>query len=133
MPKGKKYCYLLTLTHGKRPDAIFHRTIQFFDQTGNQIMIPVKVERSSVLDHIPDCHPVDPKRFGVGRMEADLEAAVEQLPYNTCNHEAEIVADVLEQQARRRRGPAPLGELLPAILARLNVRIKAADRDRDRP
>ena len=37
---------------------------------------------------------------------ADLEAAVGQLPYNTCNHEAEIVADVLQQHAHRRQGPS---------------------------
>jgi len=65
-------------------------------------------------------------------MLADLEAAVEQLPYNTCNHEAEIVADVLEQYQRRQRGAKPIGEVLPAVLARLNIRSKEANRNRDR-
>ena len=63
---------------------------------------------------------------------ADLEAAVEQLPCNTCNHEAEIVADVLQQHQRRHRGAEPIGDVLPAVLARLNIRIKEADRNRDR-
>jgi transposase len=63
---------------------------------------------------------------------ADLEAAVEQLPYKTCNHEAEIVADVLQQQIRRRRGPEPIGDVLPVVLARLNIRAKEVNRNRDR-
>lgn len=63
---------------------------------------------------------------------ADLEAAVEQLPCKTCRHEAEIVADVLQQQANRRRGPQPIGDLLPAVLARLNLRSNEADQNRDR-
>jgi hypothetical protein len=63
---------------------------------------------------------------------ADLEAAVGQLPYNTCNHEAIIVADVLEQHTRRRHGPKPIGDVLPAVLARLNIRIAQANKNRDR-
>ena len=62
---------------------------------------------------------------------ANLEAAVEQLPYNTCNHEAEIVAEVLEQHTRRRR-VEPISDVLPAVLDRLNIRIKEANRNRDR-
>jgi hypothetical protein len=55
---------------------------------------------------------------------ADLEAAVGQLPYNTCNHEAKIVADVLEQHTHRRRGLKPIGDVLPAVPARLNIIIE---------
>ena len=62
---------------------------------------------------------------------ADLEAAVEQLPYNTCSHEAEIVAEVLQQHQRRRRGAEPIGDVLPAVLARLNIKAKEANRNRD--
>jgi len=51
----------------------------------------------------------------------DLQAAVGQLPFKTRNHEAKIVAQVLHQQTQRRRGPAKLAELLPAVLARLGV------------
>jgi hypothetical protein len=61
----------------------------------------------------------------------NLESAVEQLPYNTCSHEAEIVAEVLEQQARRRRVES-ISDVLPAVLARLNIRIKEANTNRDR-
>jgi hypothetical protein len=55
------------------------------------------------------------------RVLSELEAAVDQLPFKTRNHEAEIVAEVLNQQTRRRRGPVQVGELLPAVLARLGV------------
>ena len=63
---------------------------------------------------------------------ADLETAVGQLPYETRNREAEIVANVLHQRARRRRGARPIGELLPAILAQLGV-TTTEDKTRDRP
>lgn len=63
---------------------------------------------------------------------ADLEIAVGQLPYKTCNHEAEIVAEVLQQHTRRRRVPAPIGDVLPAVLARLNIRATEANKKGDR-
>jgi len=63
---------------------------------------------------------------------ADLETAVGQLLHNTCNHEAEIVADVLQQHTRRRRGAGPIGEVLPAVLARLNIRTTEASKNGDR-
>lgn len=53
---------------------------------------------------------------------ADLVATVEQLPYHTRDHEAEIVASVLQKQQQRRRGAERIGDVLPAVLARLNVR-----------
>ena len=62
---------------------------------------------------------------------ADLEAAVERLPYKTCDHEAEVVAEVLEQHTRRRR-VEPIGDVLPAVLARLKIRTKEANRNGDR-
>jgi len=65
-------------------------------------------------------------------MLSDLEEAVEQLLYNTCNHETEIVADVLQQHQRRPRGAKPIGDVLPAVLARLNIRSKEANKNRDR-
>ena len=52
---------------------------------------------------------------------ADLNAAVGQLPYNTRRCEAQIVAGVLQERAQRRRGASAIGDLLPAVLARLNV------------
>jgi hypothetical protein len=55
----------------------------------------------------------------------DLQAVVDQLLPATRVKEAQILTQVLEQQARRRRGVQRLGELLPAVLARLGV--KAAE------
>jgi hypothetical protein len=57
----------------------------------------------------------------VDRLLADLNAAVGQLPYNTRSHEAKIVAGVLQERAQHRRGASAIGDLLPAVLARLNV------------
>ena len=50
-----------------------------------------------------------------------VDAAVGQLPYNTRSYEAKIVASVLRERAQRRRGASAIGDLLPAVLARLNV------------
>lgn len=52
---------------------------------------------------------------------AQLEHCIPQLSPKTRGHEAQVVSEVVQQQARRRRGTAPLGELLPAVLARLGV------------
>jgi len=73
----------------------------------------------SILDKLRCFHqhhetPVD-------RLLADLNAAVGQLPYNTRRYEAKIVAGVLQERAQRRRGASAIGDLLPAVLARLNV------------
>ena len=67
------------------------------------------------------------------RLLADLETTVEQLPYNTRNHEADVVADVLQRQTSRRRGAVALGELLPAVLARLRIRSTNTNDSGDRP
>ena len=69
----------------------------------------------------------------IDRLLAELEEAIEQLPYNTRNHEAEIVAKVLQQQASRRRGSVAIGELLPAVLARLGVTTINTNESGDRP
>jgi transposase len=85
----------------------------------------------SILDKLRRFHQAHETTMDV--LLADLEAAVGQLPYNTCNQEAKIVADVLEQQTRRRQGPKPIGDVLPAVLARLNIRINKANQNGDRP
>lgn len=40
--------------------------------------------------------------------------------------------DVLEQHTRRRRGLSLIGDVLPAVLARLNIRATQANKNRDR-
>ena len=64
---------------------------------------------------------------------ADLKTTVRQLPYNTRSREAEIVAHVLQQNSARRRGPVKVGNLLGAVLARLEISTTEDDNEnRDR-
>jgi hypothetical protein len=44
-----------------------------------------------------------------------------KLSYSTRNHEAKVVAEILRNNASRKRGGIAIGELLPAVLARLRV------------
>jgi hypothetical protein len=91
---------------------------------------PCFQQPDSILDKLRRFHHVHQTPMDV--LLADLEAAVEQLPYNTCDHEAEIVANVLEQHTRRRRGASLIGDVLPAVLARLNIRTTEANNNGDR-
>ena len=67
------------------------------------------------------------------RVLGNLETAVQQLPYNTCGHEAEVVTRVLAENTSRRHDAVAIGEILPAVLARLNVRTAEDQEHRDRP
>ena len=69
----------------------------------------------------------------IDRILVDLETTIDQLPYSTRGHEATVVAHVLEQQANRRRGCVAVGELLPAVLARLGVHTTNTNESGDRP
>ena len=73
----------------------------------------------SILEKLREFH--HQHQTSIDRLLSDLETTVGQLPYNTCNHEAEIVAEVLRQNTARRRGVTTIGELLPAVLARLEM------------
>jgi transposase len=66
------------------------------------------------------------------RVLAELESTVEQLPYNTCGREAQVVAKVLEENTPRRRDAVAIGEILPAVLARLNIKTTEDIKNRDR-
>jgi hypothetical protein len=52
--------------------------------------------------------------------------------YNTRHHEAKMVATVLDQQAKCRRGAIAIGELMRAVLARLGITTTESKEDRDR-
>ncbi len=80
---------------------------------------PAFQKPDSILEKLRHFHHVH--ETPLDRLLADLEKCVEQLPYHTRNHEAEIVADVLQKQTKRHRGGVAIGELLPAVLARLGV------------
>ena len=85
----------------------------------------------SIIEKLREFHHVH--ETSLDQLLVDLNMAVEQLPYNTCGHEAEVVAKVLSQNTHRRRNCVAVGELLPAVLARLNTRITKEDQNRDRP
>jgi transposase len=69
----------------------------------------------------------------IDRLLAELEATVQQLPYNTRNHEAAVVTNVLQRQTSRHRGGVAIGELLPAVLACLGVKTNDTNESGDRP
>ena len=80
---------------------------------------PAFQQPHSILEKLREFHHVH--RTPIDQTLADLEAVVEQLPYHTRDHEAEIVSEVLRQNAKRKRGTPSIGALLPAVLARLGV------------
>ncbi len=84
----------------------------------------------SILEKLRFFHHVH--QTPMDRLLADLKITVEQLPYKTCGHEAEVVANVLREQTSRRRGGVAIGELLPAVLARLNIKSTKENENRDR-
>jgi hypothetical protein len=92
---------------------------------------PAFQKPDSILEKLRHFHHLH--ETPVERLLADLEKCVEQLPYNTRNHEAEIVADVLQKQTKRHRGGVAIGELLPAVLARLGVITEDSTETGDRP
>lgn len=53
----------------------------------------------------------------------DLEHALAHLSATTRAEEAEPLHERLEELAQRKRGPQPLAELIPLVLARLGVRV----------
>ncbi len=89
---------------------------------------PAFQKPDSILEKLREFH--HKHKTPVDQILADLETAVGQLPYNTRSREAEIVADVLQQQTKRRRGVRAIGEVLPAVLARLGITTTTENGDR---
>jgi hypothetical protein len=86
----------------------------------------------SILEKLREFHHIH--KTPMDQMLADLQTTVEQLPYKTRTHEAEVVADVLRRNAKRKRGGIKIGALLPAVLARLGIKVTETEtlEDRDR-
>lgn len=91
---------------------------------------PAFQKPDSILEKLREFH--HEHQTPVDQILADLETAVGQLPYHTRNHEAEIVADVLQQETNRRRGVSAIGELLPAVLVRLRITTTTENENGDR-
>ena len=85
----------------------------------------------SILEKLRNFHHTH--ETPIDQLLADLETAVGQLPYNTRNREAELVAEVLREHAHRRAGVTTIGALLPAVLARLGIHSTNENKNRDRP
>jgi hypothetical protein len=54
-------------------------------------------------------------------MRQDLEAAIEFLPASARADAAQPLQGLLDEQAKRRRGPQPLASVIPLVLARLGL------------
>ena len=80
---------------------------------------PAFRQPNSIIEKLREFHHLH--KTPIAQTLADLETVVEQLPYKTRHHEAEIVSEVLRQNAKRKRGTPAIGALLPAVLARLGV------------
>ena len=91
---------------------------------------PAMRQPDSIIEKLREFHRVH--QTPMDQVLADLKTAVGQLPYNTRSREAEVVAEVLRQQTSRRRGSVAIGALLPAVLARLEIKITEDNENRDR-
>ena len=91
---------------------------------------PAMRQPDSIIEKLREFHRVH--QTPMDQVLADLKTAVGQLPYNTRSREAEVVAEVLRQQTSRRRGSVAIGALLPAVLARLEIKTTENNENRDR-
>ena len=91
---------------------------------------PAMRQPNSIMEKLREFHRVH--ETPMNQVLADLKASVEQLPYHTRNREAEVVAEVLRQNAARRRGSVAVGMLLPAVLARLEIKTSEETETRGR-
>lgn len=77
-------------------------------------------ERHYLLDKLNAFHRVHDS--GMVEVLRDLKAAIDQLPEREYAAEAKPLQEELRRiQERRRRGPQPIGDILPIVLARLGV------------
>ena len=76
-------------------------------------------DRFSVIDKLRNFHFVHSTAIDLAL--TDLRTAVSQLPAQTCKMESQAVSIILDTQAKCKRGPTKLGELLPSILAKLDA------------
>ena len=91
---------------------------------------PAMRQPDSITEKLREFHHVH--ETPMNQVLADLKAAVEQLPYHTRNREAEVVAELLRQNATRRCGVVSVGMLLPAVLARLEIKTSEETETRGR-
>jgi transposase len=81
----------------------------------------------SILEKLREFHRLH--KTPMDQVLADLQTTVEQLPYHTRHQEAKVVAAVLQHNASRKHGGMRIGELLPAVLARLGIGVSEVTED----
>lgn len=81
---------------------------------------PCCQQRHHVLGKLLEFHTEH--RTPLQQMRHDLEAAADQLPSKTRRQEAKPLEEYLQQLANR-RGPQPLADILPLVLARLGAAV----------
>jgi transposase len=80
---------------------------------------PCRQERHYILHKLMQCHrDLDTP---MSQVLADLDAATQQLPRSAHAGEAQPLAERLKE-VQRRKGPQPLADIIPIVLARLGTR-----------
>jgi len=82
---------------------------------------PCCQERHYILDKLLDFHQRRDNPMSL--VLQDLDAATGQLPRSSFAEEAKPLHERLENIQNRKRGPQPLGEILPIVLARLGIHV----------
>jgi transposase len=80
---------------------------------------PCRQERHYILHKLVEFHRHCDTQMS--QVLADLDAATQQLPRSACVAEAKPLAERLKE-VQRRKGPQPLADLIPIVLARLRDR-----------
>jgi transposase len=101
--------------------ACRYSRIAFHMVAGRQVFHhPICRDRSYILDKLLTFHREHDTP--PARIVTDLQAAIGQLPKTEYATEATpLVKQMSQKAAGRRRGPQPLGDILPIVLARLGV------------
>jgi hypothetical protein len=87
---------------------------------GNVFRHPFARDRSYIVQKLLEFHRT--RGTSIEQRLADSQAAIEQLPKHAYAAEAAPLMEELETiRQRRRRGPQPIGEILPLLLARLGI------------
>ncbi len=82
---------------------------------------PCCQERHYILDKLVEFHRACDTPMSL--VMRDLQATVEQLPRSSFAEEAKPLHQRLQQLHQRKRGPQPLGDILPIVLARLGIHL----------
>jgi transposase len=89
--------------------------------SGNVFRHPCCQERHYLLDKLLEFHRR--RDTPMSLVLQDLDAATGQLPRSCYAEEAKPLHQRLQQWQKRKRGPQPLGEILPIVLARLGIQL----------